>query len=94
MSTETEIAELFGDDLADTSYAIGFLKACVEEHFPGVVFKGLRHVLKKNPDCTPFVLPAFAPHLTSLEIEQLAQEFPALSAYIEQNKEALLALAS
>jgi hypothetical protein len=88
------MAELFGEDLADTSYAIGYLKACVEEGYPGVVFKGLEHVLAKNADCAPIVLPAFAPYLTHQEIEQLHVSFPFLSAYIEQNREALLALAS
>lgn len=84
------LEELFGDDLADTNYAIGFLKACVEEHVPGVVFNGLQHVFHKNSEYADILLPAFAPHLTCAEIEQLGEQFPFLSAYVERYKETLL----
>lgn len=89
-----ELDELFGDDLADTPYAIGFLNACVKENHPGVVFKGLQRVFHKNSEYADILLPAFAPHLTCAEIEQLGEQFPFLSAYVERYKETLFALST
>lgn len=73
------------NNIGNPEEAIPYLNACAEDNDPAFLCGALIEVIQANKNLATIVIPAYARCLTDKEIRKLADNFPDLKSFIQNN---------